>query len=112
MPNRWLHQLDETIDCHVLPTFEDGFSTTIAEGMGQGRPAIVSRAAGVSELIEHGRSGLVVRTGSVTALAHAMQWVSDHRSRLATMGEAAYETARQHPWSHVRAANSACLEEP
>ena len=112
VPNRRLQWLDEAIDCHVLPTFEDGFPTAVAEGMGRGRPAIVSRAAGISEIIHHGQSGLVVQTGSVTALASAMQWVSDHRGRLATMGEAAYETARQHPWSLFAQRLVACVEEP
>lgn len=111
VPNRWLHRLDDNIDCHVLPTFEDGFSNMVAEGMGRGRPAIVSRAAGVSELIEHGRTGLIVDTGSVTALADAMQWVSEHRARLGTLGEAAYEAARQHPWSLFERRLVACLEE-
>ena len=90
------------IDCQVLPSLEDTFSVAVGDGMGVGKPAIVSTATGISDLITHGVNGHVVPAGDVDRLAESLQHFAADRRRLRTMGEAAYETARQYTWHRFR----------
>ncbi len=92
----------EQIDCQVLPSLEDSFSLAVADGMGIGKPAIVSSATGIQDLIVHGANGHVVPAGDVDRLAESLQHFAADRRRLRAMGEAAYETARQFPWARFR----------
>jgi len=47
-------------DCFALPTRYDTFSLATLEAMASGLPVIVSRAAGVSELLSPGRDSLIL----------------------------------------------------
>lgn len=48
-------------DAFVLPTLYDPFSNACLEAMASGLPVLTSEANGASELIVHGRSGLIVK---------------------------------------------------
>jgi glycosyltransferase involved in cell wall biosynthesis len=54
---------------HVHPSYEDGFSYSAAEALACGVPAVVSDSTGMKELIDPGRTGAVLRTGDLDALA-------------------------------------------
>jgi glycosyltransferase involved in cell wall biosynthesis len=56
----------------VHPAFEDGFAYAPTEALACGVPLIVSEDTGMKELIEPGRNGLILPTGSVDALAQAI----------------------------------------
>lgn len=90
------------VDCQVLPSLEDTFSLAVGDGMGVGKPAIVSTATGIRDLIVHGVNGHVVPAGNVDRLAESLQHFAADRRRLRTMGEAAYETAREFTWRRFR----------
>ena len=90
------------VDCQVLPSLQDTFSITVGDGMGFGKPAIVSTATGIGDLIAHGVNGHVVPAGDIDALAESLRYFAADRRRLVTMGEAAYETARQYSWRRFR----------
>jgi glycosyltransferase involved in cell wall biosynthesis len=90
------------IDCQVLPSLEDTFSMAVADGMGVGKPAIVSTATGVKDLITHDVNGHVVPSGNIDRLAESLYHFAADRRRLKAMGEAAYETARQFTWARFR----------
>jgi glycosyltransferase involved in cell wall biosynthesis len=53
----------------------DGIPVALMEAMAMQRPVIASRLSGIPELIEHGRSGLLVAPGDPTALADALERV-------------------------------------
>jgi glycosyltransferase involved in cell wall biosynthesis len=95
--NRFLNEYFE-IDCQVLPSLEDTFSFVIGEGMGYGKPAIVSRDTGISDLITHLHDGYIVKTGSVEELKEAILYFYENRNRVREMGESAYEIARKYSW--------------
>ncbi|MGH7807862.1 MAG: glycosyltransferase family 4 protein, partial [Thermodesulfobacteriota bacterium] len=101
------------IDCQVLPSLEDTFSFVIGEGMGYGKPAIVSADTGISDLMTHLHDGYIVRTGSVEDLKKAILYFYDNRGRVREMGEAAYETAKKYSWERfgrefIDSINSLC----
>jgi glycosyltransferase involved in cell wall biosynthesis len=100
----------EHVDCQVLPSLEDAFSLAVADGMGVGKPAIVSAATGIKDVIAHGVNGHVVPAGDVDRLAASLQHFAANRMRLRAMGEAAYETARAYPWERFHRTVGAVVE--
>jgi glycosyltransferase involved in cell wall biosynthesis len=58
----------------VLPTLHrEGMPTSLLEAMKAGVPVVASRVGGVTEIVEDGRTGLLVTPGDAPALAHAVE---------------------------------------
>lgn len=57
----------------VHPAYEDGFAYAPAEALAAGVPVIVSEDTGMKELIEPGRTGLVLATGDLDAFTEAIE---------------------------------------
>jgi glycosyltransferase involved in cell wall biosynthesis len=74
----------------VLTTLRgEGLPKTVVEAMARGVPPIVTNAGGSPELVEHGRSGLVVPPGDPAALAAAILELYDQPALRAELGAAA-----------------------
>ena len=85
----------------------EGFGLVGAEAWMHGLPVIVSRGAGVAELVTEGVNGFSVPPGSVAALASRMEGLLANPERAERMGEAGRITARR---CHVRPAASRLRE--
>ncbi len=88
-------------DVLIHPTIYDTFGLVVAEAMARGLPVVVSREAGVSEVIEHERSGWVLERNDPQALAAALRLLAEDpalRGRLAEGGRAA---AARRTWDQV-----------
>lgn len=103
VPQQELLAAFEHADVLVFPTLADGFGMVVSEALSRGLPVIVTRQAGASDLIEHGKTGLVIPAADAPALKDALQWCLDNRAALAGMRGAALATARAHQWSDYRA---------
>jgi glycosyltransferase involved in cell wall biosynthesis len=88
---------------HALPSFREGCPMVVLEAMGRGVPNVVSRIAGMTELIEHGRSGLLVEPDDPQALADALLFLLRDRDAARAIGEA----GRRRVESHFTAAQMA-----
>jgi glycosyltransferase involved in cell wall biosynthesis len=66
-------------DLFVLPSFVEGVPVSAMEAMAAGVPVIATNVAGTSELIEHGKNGLLVRPADANALADAIVEVIENR---------------------------------
>lgn len=76
-------------DLFVLPSFVEGLPVSAMEAMAVGVPVIATNIAGTSELIEHGKSGILVRPSDAKAIADAVAWmIGDYgfRRRAAELG--------------------------
>jgi UDP-glucose:(heptosyl)LPS alpha-1,3-glucosyltransferase len=86
-------------DAYVGPSLEDAFALPPLEAMACGVPAIVSRRAGVSELVTHGEDGYILedpeKPEELAPLIARLQENDELRQR---MGRKAAETARQYTW--------------
>jgi len=73
----------QTSDLFVLPSFVEGLPVSAMEAMAVGVPVIATNIAGASELIEDGKTGLLVRPSDAEALADAVvRMIEDHGFRL------------------------------
>jgi glycosyltransferase involved in cell wall biosynthesis len=68
-------QLLAACDVFALPSLYEGSSLAVLEAMAAGIPIVSSAIGGTDELIEDGRSGLLVSPGDVKGLASALRRV-------------------------------------
>ncbi|MCW2988671.1 MAG: glycosyltransferase family 4 protein, partial [Solirubrobacterales bacterium] len=70
-----LRELYEGASVFCLPSFGEGVPVVLMEAMAMEVPALSTRIAGIPELIEHCRGGLLVPPGRADELADALEWV-------------------------------------
>jgi glycosyltransferase involved in cell wall biosynthesis len=81
-------------DALVLPSFMEGLPIVLMEAMAVGTPVIASRVAGIPELVEDGRSGLLFTPSDWDELASCMRRLiedGDLRTGLAQQGQITVE---------------------
>jgi glycosyltransferase involved in cell wall biosynthesis len=72
----------------VLPSLAEGISNTILEAMATGLPVLATRVGANAELVEAGRTGLVVPPGDPQALADGLIQLAADPGAAAAMGRA------------------------
>lgn len=86
-------------DVYTGPSLEDTFALPPAEAMACGLPVIVSAANGVSEIITHGVSGLILEDPrDAVGLAAMVRRLYEDESLQDSLGKKAAETTRQYTW--------------
>jgi glycosyltransferase involved in cell wall biosynthesis len=91
-PERWL----AASDVLCLPSYREGFGTTIIEAASAGLPAIGSRIYGITDAIEEEVTGLLHTAGDVAGLAAAMRSLAENESLRRSLGRAARERAHRY----------------
>lgn len=64
-------------DVFVNPTHHDTFPTVNIEAQSCGTPVVTYNSGGAPEIVDHGKTGLVVECGNIKALADAIQHIID-----------------------------------
>jgi len=76
------------LNCFALPSLSEGISNSILEAMASGLPVVATRVGGNAELVDHGRTGEVVPSDDVQALALALVRMATDPARAAAIGRA------------------------
>ena len=78
----------------VVPSrFEEGSSLVVLEAALQARPVVAARIGALPEVVVHDRTGLLVPTGDVSAMAVAIARLLEDRDLAAAMGRRARQRA-------------------
>jgi glycosyltransferase involved in cell wall biosynthesis len=77
------------VDVAVLASINEGTPLVLLEAMAAGRPVIATSVGGVEDIVESGRTGVLVPSGDVQALAKAMIGLARAPERRSQMGERA-----------------------
>jgi glycosyltransferase involved in cell wall biosynthesis len=72
------------------------FGQVIIEGMAAGKPVIATAGGGVPEIVEDGKTGILVPMGDVQAMAEAISCLLADPVLAASMGERGRERVRDH----------------
>jgi glycosyltransferase involved in cell wall biosynthesis len=80
-------------DILVLSSGHEGFSRCLVEGMVAGLPVVGSDVPGIRDVIDDGRTGLLVPAADVDALYAALSRLAGDPELRATLGAAGRETA-------------------
>lgn len=91
-------ELYRTADLFVGTSWFEALSLPVLEAMACGTPVITTDAGGVRELIETGRSGLIVPARSPEAVALAIELLLARPELARTMANNALETAQAWTW--------------
>ncbi|MCS6294539.1 MAG: glycosyltransferase [Nitrospira sp.] len=75
-------------DVVVLPSHSEGFPFVILEALAMGKPVIATSVNGVPEVIEHMKTGLLVKARDVAGLAGAIQSLLEQPERAVQLGSA------------------------
>jgi glycosyltransferase involved in cell wall biosynthesis len=79
----------------VVPSHGEGFGMVALEAMERGRPVIASAVGGLPEIVEDGRTGLLIRSGDVDALSAALRELAGDPARAGVMGASGRARALQ-----------------
>ena len=87
------------LDVFAMPSRTDSFGIVFLEAWANGLPVVGAAAGGVVDVVDHGRTGLLVPFGAVGELAGAIGRLVDDRGEARRMGEAGRSlVARGHSW--------------
>ncbi len=89
-----MDRLYAAADVLLLPSEHEPFGLVILEAMAAGVPVVASRSGGIPEIIEHGKSGLLLEPGDVGGFAEALDHVltdRDFRNHLVEGGRTRVE---------------------
>lgn len=81
------------MDIFVMPALVEGGPTTVLEAMAMAKPTVSTRVGMVPEVMEHGRSGLIVEPGNAQALAEAVAALLTDEPLRQRVGEQARKVA-------------------
>lgn len=94
---------------NIYTSPKEGWGITNLEAAACGTPSIASDSPGLRESVIHGRTGLLVPHGNVTALADAMRFLATDPRRIEMLGRAARRFAEEFTWERAAARTEAHL---
>jgi len=105
MPDDELMSMYQECDVLVLPSRAEGFGLSVCEGWRYMKPVVVSRGAGISELILDGLNGFAFEAGNVIQLHECINKALSAKKEVGEMG---YATMNQ--WCSLKS-NSESIRE-
>jgi N-acetyl-alpha-D-glucosaminyl L-malate synthase BshA len=82
-------------DIGLFTSETESFCLSILEAMCFGCPSVSTRVGGIPEVVEDNRSGLLVPSGDIDALASALETLIHDETRRSALGRAAQARARE-----------------
>lgn len=92
---RDISKLCNSADIYVMPSLQEGLSVALMEAMSCGRPVVVSKIRGNSDLIDEGKGGYLVEPKNVNGYANAISKVINDRMLQKAFGEYNIEKVKQ-----------------
>jgi len=93
---RDLAAIYQGLDVVALSSRNEGTPVALIEAMAAGRPIVATAVGGVPDIVEHGRSGLLVPPGDAATLASALVTLAGDEPRRARLGEEGRAAAARH----------------
>jgi glycosyltransferase involved in cell wall biosynthesis len=87
----WMKAADVVVHTSVSP---EPFGRVIVEAMLAGKPVVAAAAGGPSEILDHGKTGLLYPPGDLGALGAALRELLDHPAAALQLGRNARNAAR------------------
>jgi len=99
VPNDRIYSLLQRHHIMVMPSLKEAFGVAVLEASACARPVIASRVGGVPEVLQDGRTGLLVPPGDEDALTEVIVRLAGDRDLCRKMGEAGRKfVAAEYQW--------------
>lgn len=85
----------KTSDVFCLPSRSEGLSNALLEAMACGLPCVATDVGGNAELVEHGRTGLLVPPEDPESIAKAILYLLENRGEAREMGASGRKLVEQ-----------------
>jgi len=96
-------------DVFVLPSRAEGFPIVLIEAGAAGLPVVATNISGITELITHGTTGLLVEPGDPRALADAIARVLESDELAHSLASALHALAVRYTWQRAAEEFTAAL---
>jgi glycosyltransferase involved in cell wall biosynthesis len=87
--------LMKACDMLVLPSLWEGLPNVVLEAMAAGLPVVATAVDGTREVIEHGKTGLLIQPGVVDELANTIRRILENEETARTMARAAQTLVKE-----------------
>lgn len=94
----------------VLPSLSEGLPQAALEAMSYGLPVVATRVGGIPEVVEHGKTGLLVEPGNPQALREAIERLLGDEALCDRMSENCLEEIKKYEWERIIEKFQAVLE--
>ena len=91
-----VEEYTQAADLGLVTSESESFCLSILEAMFFKCPSVATRVGGIPEVIENGKTGLLVPFGDAGALARSIEELIEDSTRRKAMGQAAKAFAQQH----------------
>jgi glycosyltransferase involved in cell wall biosynthesis len=92
-----LQQYYRAADIFVWPAINEAYGMVLLEAAQAGLPSVAGDSGGVGDIVSHGETGLLAKSGDAPEFAAALQILLDDAGLRAKMGDAAMQRcAREH----------------
>ncbi|MDR1993682.1 MAG: glycosyltransferase family 4 protein [Nitrososphaerota archaeon] len=91
-PDQELPKLYQAADIFVLSTFYEHHPFAVLEALATGLPVVTTTVGGISETIQTGKNGLLVKPFNSVRLSEAILYMIEHPAEAAEMGVKARQT--------------------
>ena len=82
-------------NCLVVPSFQENAPLSIAEAMAAGVPVVASNVGGIPEMIEDGKTGLLIDPYKPKSISDAILKILSDETFARSLGRSAKETAKK-----------------
>ncbi|MGE6752838.1 glycosyltransferase family 4 protein [Rossellomorea sp. NPDC071047] len=83
-------------DIFVLPTVNDNLPISIIEAMHSGAAILTTNCGGITEIVHHNQTGIIVEPGNVSQLAAQLKLLIGSEALRKKLGSNAYQYAKNH----------------
>jgi len=117
----YMHIVDHYLEADVLvnPSFSESFGRSLIEAMACQVPVVATRVGGMTEIVEDGKTGILVEPGDADALAEAILKLLSNENLRSSMGKTAqsravefysWEKVAENLWNHYKTLSNADVE--
>ncbi|MEM2915561.1 MAG: glycosyltransferase family 4 protein, partial [Candidatus Bathyarchaeia archaeon] len=102
VPNSEMIKHYRDVDVVVNPSFSESFGRSLIEAMACEVPVVAARVGGMTEIVENGKTGILVEPGDADALAEAIIRLLSNEDLRKSMGKAARKRVVElYSWERV-----------
>ena len=89
-------ELLEKCDIIILPTYFEGLSITLLEGMSFGKALISTDTGRVNTLLVNKKNGIKIEPGDIDSMADAIQYYIDNKNMIKIHGDESYNIVKNY----------------